>query len=94
MPEATVLNFMVEFLVGMDSGQALVRLSAENGFSVVMTADNARDLALNLLNAAGCAESDRSIFNYMTEQLASPVDVAGLFIHGVRQERAKDLGHA
>lgn len=79
-------GFFVESILGADTGKALVRV-VYGGTDCMWEADTARMVALSLLDAASCAESDKAIFEYLTEAGQIPVAQVATMIVELRKFR-------
>lgn len=86
-------TYHVTSILGMDTGLPLVRIQVEDGgvqeFDSTIPAAAARDLALNLLQAAEAAISDKAVFDTLTADGRVPVNQAAYLLKMVRERRAE-----
>lgn len=77
----------VSSLVGRESGLPLVAITPGEREAVTITAEEARDLALNLLSAADAAESDLAVVRYLVEEAEVAEADALAVLRGMRVKR-------
>lgn len=77
-------------MVGAVSGVAMVELIGHiNETTVVMTAENARELAFNILAAAEAADGDEFLFKFAQEEIKCDIQAAGNLLIAFREFRAR-----
>ena len=81
-------NVIVRSILGMNTGKALVELQMPSQNTTIEAAD-ARNIGMQLIEAAEAAEHDRIVFEMLTEEVGSTVESAAAFIQDLRKRRSE-----
>ena len=77
-------SFMVQSIVSASTGEAFVQIKGEGG---QMTPDEARDLALNLLQAAEAADTDALIARWVKQYVGGDDRAVAVLLTELRKMR-------
>ena len=78
--------FLVESILGMDTGKALVRITFGKT-AYTLTVQDASAFAANLIRGIEASQQDLQLYRYLTENVGSTHQDAALMIRGVREFR-------
>jgi hypothetical protein len=94
-PEAGTINVSSGY--GMNTQQPFVTIALASPIetanpAVQLASSQAREIALQILEAAEAAEQDGFIVTFVTEAIGAPVEEAGKLLHLYREHRAAQRG--
>ncbi len=79
-------EFFVESILGLDTGKALVVVTL-NKEEITCEVEEARKMAMMLLEAAMASEQDKMLFEYLTEQGRLTVQSVAVMLQELRNYR-------
>jgi hypothetical protein len=81
------MNVTVTSNYDLERNEPIVLLVSENGTSVVLSPENARDLALNLLQAVEASYSDAFLYEFMSDAIEADQNQVGALLNEFRAWR-------
>jgi hypothetical protein len=82
-------TFWVTSLYGGKTREPRVNFAMPGGEYVQMSPEEARDLALNLLQCADAAESDGFVFEFIKDKVGAPDEISARILGEFREYRDK-----